>query len=158
MQCLQGAADSHFFLGRTFEAMACWTLMLELDPDDNQGIRYDLMLCLASFGDHKGYQELEKQFNDDASAAAAFNRVLHLFAAEGPGPKALQALQVARSANKFVVPLLLKSEPPLYRVSGYALGSEEEAISYLDKAHMVWSVVPDAKDRLKKVAAKAGGK
>lgn len=154
MRCLQGAADCQFFLGRVFEAMAIWTLMLELNPNDNQGVRYNLMLSLAGFGDHEQFEQLNKQFSDDASAAAHFNRVLNLFTKHGPGPQALQALQVARSKNKFVVPLLLKSDLPPYGVSGYTLGSEEEAIAYMDKAHMVWSGVPGAKDWLKRVAGK----
>lgn len=154
MQCLQGAADSQFYLGRVLEAMALWSLMLELNPNDNQGVRYDLMLCLAGLGDHAEFDKLEKQFDDDASAAAYFNRVLNLFTLHGPGPQALQALQTARAQNKFIVPLLLKPDAPAYSVSGYTLGSKEEAIAYLDKAHMVWSGVPGAKDWLKRVAGK----
>lgn len=154
MQCLQGAADCQFALGRVFEAIGIWSLMLELNPNDNQGVRYDLMLCLAGLGDTEGYEELEKQYKDDVSAAAAFNRVLHLFKSQGPGPQALQALQAARATNKHVVPLLLKEDPELYAVDGYTLGSKEEAMSYLDKAHLVWSGVPGAKDWLKKVARK----
>jgi tetratricopeptide (TPR) repeat protein len=154
MQCLHGAADCHFALGRVFDAIGIWSLMLELNPNDNQGVRYDLMLCLAGFGDTEGYKELEKQYKDDVSAAAAFNRVLYLFKSQGPGPQALQALQAARAGNKHVVPLLLKQDPKLYAVDGYTLGSKEEAMSYLDKAHLVWSGVPGAKEWLKRVAGK----
>ncbi len=156
MRCLQGAADCQFALGRVFEAMAIWTLMLELNPNDNQGVRYDHMLSLAGLGDHESFEKLDKQFSDDASAAAHFNRVLNQFTKHGPGPQALQALQVARSKNKYLVPMLLKSDLPPYGVSGYTLGSEEEAIAYMDKAHMVWSGVPGAKDWLKRVAGKPG--
>jgi len=152
MQCLQGAADCQFALGRVFEAIAVWNLMLELNTNDNQGVRYDLMLCLAGFGDTESFEELEKEYKDDVSAAAAFNRVLYLFKSQGPGPQTLQALQAARTRNKHVVPLLLKQDPELYAVEGYTLGSKEEAMSYLDKAHLVWSGVPGAKEWLKRVA------
>lgn len=154
MRCLQGAADCQFFLGKVFEAMGMWFHMLELNPNDNQGVRYDLMLSLAGFGDHEQFEQLDKQFSDDASAAAHFNRVLNLFTKHGPGPQALQALNVARAKNKHVVPLLLKKDAPLYGVSGYTLGSEEEAIAYMDKAHLVWSGVPGAREWLKRVAGK----
>lgn len=154
MRCLQGAADCQFFLGRVFDAMGIWNLMLELNPNDNQGVRYDLMLCLAGLRDEDGYQQLRKRFHDDVSAASAFNHALHLFAVQGAGPQALQALQAARAKNKHIVPLLLKKDPELYRSAGYMLGSEEEAMNYLDKAHMVWSGVPGAKDWLKRVAGK----
>jgi tetratricopeptide (TPR) repeat protein len=156
MRCLQGAADCQFALGRVFEAMGIWNLMLELNPNDNQGVRYHLMLCLAGFGDQERFDQLEQQFNDDPSAAAHFNRVLYLYTKHGPGPQALQALQVARAENKHVVPLLLKKDAPLYRVAGYTLGSEEEPITCMDKPHMVWSGVPGAKDWLKRVAGKPG--
>lgn len=154
MRCLQGAADSYFYLGRMIESMAIWTLMLELNPHDNQGIRYDLMLSHAGLRDHDGFEKLDKQFEDDASAAAYFNRVLNLFTKHGPGPQALQALQIARTKNKHVVSMLLKKDPPPIRISGYTLGSEEEAIAYMDKAHLVWSGVPGAMDWLKRVAGK----
>ncbi|MCC6400239.1 MAG: hypothetical protein IT227_05695 [Flavobacteriales bacterium] len=154
MRCLQGAADCQFFLGKVFEAMGMWFHMLELNPNDNQGVRYDLMLSLAGFGDHEQFEQLDKQFEDDASAAAHFNRVLNLFTQHGPGPQALQTLDVARAKNKHMVPLLLKKDAPLYRVTSYTSGSEEEAIAYMDKAHLVWSGVPGAKEWLKQVAGK----
>lgn len=156
MRCLQGAANSEFHLGRIIEAMAIWAFMLNLNPNDNQGVRYDLMLSLAGSGDHASFEKLDTQFKDDDSAAAYFNRVLNQFTKHGPGPQALQALQAARSRNKFVVPMLLNAEAPPYGVSGYTLGSKEEAIAYMDKAHMVWCGVPGAKDWLKRVAGKAG--
>lgn len=154
MRCLQGAADCQFFLGHVFEALGMWFHMLDLNPNDNQGVRYDLMLSLAGFRDHEQFEQLDKQFSDDASAAAHFNRVLNLFTKHGPGPQALQALNVARAKNKHVVPLLLKKDAPLYRVSGYTISSEEEAIAYMDKAHLVWSGVPGAREWLKRVAGK----
>ncbi len=156
MRCLQGAADSQFFLGRVMEAMGIWTFMLDLNPNDNQGIRYDLMPSLGGLRDHDRFEELDQQFADDVSAAVYFNRALNLFTKHSGGPQALRALQLARTKNKFVVPMLLKADMPAYRVAGYSLGTEEEAISYLDKAHMVWSGLPGAKDWLKQVAGKAG--
>lgn len=154
MQCLQGAADCEFFLGRIPDAMAAWHLMLELNPNDNQGIRYNLMLCLAGMCGHEEYEKLHKAYSDDASAAAAFNHVLYLFTKHGAGPQAAQALHAARACNKYVVPLLLKDEPPEYRASGFAIGSKEEAIAYMDKGQLVWSSVPGAKEWLKGVAGK----
>lgn len=154
MRCLQGAADSQFFLGHIYEAMGIWTLMIELNTNDNQGVRYDLMLSLAGLADHESFEKLDKQYKDDASCAAHFNRVLYQFTKHGAGPQALRALQAARSRNKFVVPMLLKEEAPPFGVSGYTLGSKEEAIAYMDKAHIVWSGVPGAKDWLKRVAGK----
>jgi len=156
MRCMQGAADSSFYLGRVVEAVATWTKMLELNPNDNQGVRYDLMLSLAGMHAHKEFEELEKQFEDDGAGAAYFNRALYRFTKEGAGPQVQQALVKAMKANPHVVPILLQRAPDLPMVGSYMLGSKEEAYTYLNKAHMVWWGVPGAMDWLKKAVGKRG--
>lgn len=156
MRCLKGIADSHFFLGRVPEAVGIWEQLLELNPSDNQGVRYDLMLVLAGMRIHDEFEKLEKQFNDDVASATYFNRVLYHFTKNGAGPKAQQALDEAVKANPHVVPLLLQRDPKLRIAPAFMLGSEEEAHSYMDKAHHIWWGVPGALDWLKKVAGKKG--
>jgi tetratricopeptide (TPR) repeat protein len=158
MRCLQGAAESHFYMGNVMEATMIWMELMELNPSDNQGVRFDLMAILAGLRDTEEFEKLDRMFKDDAAAATAFNRALYAFTSDGPGPKAKKMLDEAMRSNKHVLPLLLQNEPDLRHPSSYMLGSKEEAIAYLGIAHMIWHGVPGAIEWLKKVAPTKGRK
>ncbi len=158
MECLKGIAESNFYLGRPVQAMTTWMHMLELNPNDNQGIRFDLMAVLAGFADQEEFPKLDQQFKDDAAAATRFNRALHAFTTKGAGPHAQKLLNEAIKTNKHVVPLLLQRDPELHKPGGYMLGSKEEALSYLATAHMIWWGAPGGIDWLKKSAPVKGRK
>ena len=158
MECLKGIAESNFYLGRPFPAMTTWMHMLELNPNDNQGVRFDLLAVLAGFGDQEEFPKFDKQYENDAAAATFFNRALHAFTTQGPGPQVKKLLDQAMERNAHVVPMLMERDPDLQRPGGYMLGSKEEALSYLSIAHMIWWGAPGAIDWLKKSAPVKGRK
>ena len=75
--------------------------MLELNPNDNQGVRDPLLGLYLTAGDLKGAGRLLKKYEDDALANFAWGRVLERFlAGDRAGAKA--ALEIARAANGHV--------------------------------------------------------
>jgi hypothetical protein len=88
----------------------------EFEPENDQEEAEVVYEAMELEGEDQKELIMDK---DDASCAAHFNRVLYLFTKHGAGPQALQALQAARSRNKFVVPMLLKEEAPSFGGSGY---------------------------------------
>lgn len=149
MRCLERFADLMFWTGHLTEASVIWEDLLKLNPMDNQGVRYPYAALLAATGDTERYNALEKEFGDDASAAAAYNKALFRFATMGPGPQATKALQAAVKNNSHVAPILLAAVPPLEMPYGYMLGSPEEALSYCHYAYALWNGCPGAADWLR---------
>lgn len=142
MRCMERMADLLFWEGHMDVATMLWNDMLKLNPNDNQGVRYYVALMWAAAGEAKEYKAIEKQFGDDATAAAAFTRALHLFTTKGPGPQATKALQEAMKKNAHIVPMLLLPDPPLDMPYSYMLGSPEEALNYGYFGHVIWHGCP----------------
>lgn len=162
----QIAADGEFW--RTIEtrpymrareglAMVLWGLreraaaiehlqaMLQLNPNDNQGLRYRLVSWLLATGDDlalKRAADLLEQFAEDESAFLAYSRLLLTLRTKGPGAAADQALRAAMAANPFVPFYLfgltpMPKQPPDY----YGFGDENEAITYLGEGGLeAWAV------------------
>ena len=53
--------------------------IVEMNPDDNQGIRDLLCSCYFALGDNESVLKLCKKYEDDAMPALMFGRVLVLF-------------------------------------------------------------------------------
>jgi len=62
--------------------------MLDLNPNDNQGIRYFLLALYLTRGDPDGARRLFDQYDDESSALFQWSRVLerHLSQCCGGGP------------------------------------------------------------------------
>jgi len=122
------------------EALTLYRKLMELNPNDNQGIRYQLAGCLyeAECG-----QELEKLLSahkNDPSAALLYTKALHLFREHGPSKPSEKALKDAFKANTNV-PIYLSDivempdEPPAY----IGFGDDNEAIAYvMDQGYLWW--------------------
>ncbi len=127
-----GYADCLNVLKRTDEAITEFEEMLELNPNDNQGVRYILASVLLKRKKYNEYLKLHKKFDDEGSTFWYFNYALYLFATEGATAKTNKALAKANKANKHVLQFMtgqkkLKNEPKDY----YSPGDESEATIYL---------------------------
>jgi tetratricopeptide (TPR) repeat protein len=149
MRCMQHYANRMYELGRLDVSVMIWEQMLELNPNDNQGVRSDLGLFRASAGDVEGFAELERLYPDECCAASCFNRALFTFATKGAGPAATKVLNAAIAENEHVVPMLIAPEPPNELPYSYTLGSKEEAFVYGYRGYVTWMSTPDAVDWLK---------
>ena len=153
--------------GISLDAIKVYERMLELNPNDNQGVRDPLLGLYLETGDLKGARELLEQFKEDASANFAWGRVLEKFLA-GKSDEASAALKKARRTNRYVeLYLTARKSLPKHPPEMYSPGSEEEAalcVGYLSRAWAVhkealfWLLDQLAVDGLLPVPSKAGGR
>lgn len=133
------------------EAIRQYEDLLELNPNDNQGARYELFIVYVESGLFKKAEALLKKYNETTTANGAYNLVLIELLQNGVTNKAKQLLKKAKQQNPYVLDYLLgKKDIPMYLPSHYQLGSESEAIIYADNHWNLWAGNPKLLDFLKK--------
>jgi tetratricopeptide (TPR) repeat protein len=155
MRCLKAYGDCLNLLGDPEAALDVYLRMLELNPNDNQGVR-DLAgaLCLE-LNQLDQFEKLHQQFEDDHSAFHFFNHALFLFLTQGDTEISRAALQKAKSQNKHVLPLFTsRKELPQFPDS-HGVGDKNEAIYYAHIAREVWREKPGAMEWLAKSVYKS---
>ena len=132
--------------GEAAEAVHHYQEMLRLNPNDNQGIRYNLADALLQLGRDREVARLLEEYEEDCSAAWAWSRVLLGFRRNGDCAAARKALAEAVENNPHVPPYLLESKSvPKHLPDYYSPGEESEAIVYADGAAGAWNGTKGAK-------------
>ena len=179
MRARAALADTLVELGEADQAIAEYWGLLELNPGDNQGLRYILASLLLERHDHDRFARLyqfiatpldDEDDEDDEeveppapfdpldpatlsiyeSAYWLYPAALYHFQREGNSARARAALQLARTQNPHVIPLLLgrtvmpREDPPHYRP-----GSFDEAALYVRTGRASWLKTPGAVDWLR---------
>ncbi len=146
-------------LGDPNGAIQHYQELLELNPGDNQGVRYILLNALLQLYRNEEAAALIDTFEDDAFAAWAYNRALLSFRLHGRSDEADAALAAAIKTNEFVPDYLLGDaelpfEDEMPEVHGW--GDEAEAILYAVQAVVLWTQTPGAElwmvEQLEKLA------
>lgn len=121
------------------EAIKEYNELLELNPGDNQGVRYALASLLLFTKNYKQFGKLYQKYTDEQSAFWLFNYALYLFATEEPTPKANKALLLADEANPFVIEFMTQHEKMTSDPEGYySPGDKNEAAYYLMDNFRAW--------------------
>lgn len=142
MRARHGLGEALWAAGDKEGAINNFYEMLELNPGDNQGIRYVLAAKLLDSGRTKELKKLLKTYEDDYSADIQYTRALIAFS-EG----ASNANEIAKEAletNKHVPSILSgkrKSTPPGNYIT---MGGEDEASGYVKIFGGVWKKTPGA--------------
>jgi tetratricopeptide (TPR) repeat protein len=143
MRAYAGVAEVAWQLGDRARAIAIYKDMLRLNPNDNQGVRYQLAIALLEERTSKSQAELAAlldRYRDDVTAHWAYSRTLLLYQQQGKAnDKANWALAKALEANPHVPPLMLGEravprELPEYR----GFGDVNEAVEYVASAFEAW--------------------
>ncbi len=101
--------------------------MLELNPNDNQGIREVLLAIYLTRADLDGARRLFDRYEKDGSAAFRWSRILERHIS-GDEAKAVTLLAEARKDNAFVEPYLTGAKRlPRSLPEYYSPGEESEA-------------------------------
>ena len=106
------------------EAAAEFEGMLELNPNDNQGVRDYLLGIYLALSDLDGAASLYRQYENDVSAVFAWGRVF-LLMLSGRRAEAREALAAAFRNNPWPTKIFFGGKPPEDPLS-YALGDEDE--------------------------------
>ncbi len=132
-------AVSLWSVGRRDEAVGHIKELLQLNPNDNQGVRYTLAGWLAYLGRDAEWQTLLDAYPDDALATWAYHRALAAYRREGDTPHTRALLKEALERNKHVPAFLLGDRPfPPQRPAYYGMGDVNEAVFCAGDAIGAW--------------------
>lgn len=144
MRAQTGLMQCSWAQGNHQEAIDHARELLQLNNNDNQGIRYVLITYLANLG---RYDELENfmngEYKEDGMAEWLYTRVMLSFARTGDTPQTRKLLSVALSSNRYVPYYLLKKKKiPLILPETITVGGQDEAYCYAATNLLAWENVP----------------
>jgi tetratricopeptide (TPR) repeat protein len=130
--------------GLHMDAIRIYERMLQLNPNDNQGVRDPLLGLYLAVNDQAGAGRLLNKYKEDSMANFAWGRVLERLLA-GDHAAARAALEKARKANHFVEQYMTAKMPiPEGLPEMYSPGSKEEAVLCMDAVGFAWAQHKDA--------------
>jgi tetratricopeptide (TPR) repeat protein len=147
MRARAALADALHRAGRIESAAAEVEGMLELNPNDNQGLRYRLLAFYLALGRMDDTRRLLDRYQDEAAynTVFAWSKVLERFLSGKP-EEALEALAVAQKQNAFSKAYLLGHRRlPKNSPDSYAPGSKEEAACFAQDLQSAWRAYPVAR-------------
>ena len=145
MRARAGLADVLWRLKRQDEALEHYREMLRLNPNDNQGIRYLLLVLLLEMEREGEAMALLKQYADEWSAVWLYTRALLEFRKQDASLQANKALADALKENPHVPAYLTgKKRMPNTRPPLIGMGDENEAIAYASDHLNHWRRTPGA--------------
>lgn len=148
MRCLQAYSDCLADIGEYHAAVSIFEEMIKLNPNDNQGVRNQLLLYLIKINEFSKFIKYDKMYKEDDGAFLSFNRVL--FAFKNSSKDLDELLQKAVKSNRFVVPKLIAKTISFNVPETYSLGDESEAKYYCFFAHKIWHETIGAIEWIKK--------
>ena len=139
MRARAGLANTLWDFGKKEDALAHYREMLRLNPGDNQGIRYSLMILLMELNRNDEVDTLLGEHEDDWSSEWRYTQVLRAFQKEGDSPAAQEALEEALEQNPHVPNYLTGAKRIPNRLPELiSPGRESEAVSYASTHLNFW--------------------
>ncbi|MCD6518071.1 MAG: tetratricopeptide repeat protein [Candidatus Aminicenantes bacterium] len=131
--------------GQLKEAIKQAEQMLELNPNDNQGIRDSLLGMYLETGNLKGARKLIKKYPNQIMATFLWGQVLERYLSGKLG-QAAGLYREANSKNPHVFDYLIgrKKYPLKYKQYYYTPGEESEAIQCAEEIGPAWQKHPEA--------------
>jgi len=139
--------------GQHEEACAHYRDLLRLNPNDNQGVRYELANNLLELGHDDELTGLLARYQDDGSATWAYAAALLAFRKGGDDEDARDLLVAAQQINPHVPAYLLGKKKLPRRLPDYiGMGDESEAAAYASSAAGGWKKSTGALDWLRRMS------
>lgn len=144
MRAKKGYAEVCDMLDNMPEAIHHYRELLELNPNDNQGVRDLLLSAYIETMEWKSTEQLIQQYDEDGSASFKYGRVLVEYGLHGISPKLTSLIKEAAAQNPFV-PLYLRGKKQLpYDMPEYiGFGDDREAIVYSFINRHLWLTRPE---------------
>lgn len=142
MRARHALAEDLWFSGLHDEAIGHLREMLELNPNDNQGLRHILLTWLMWTGDDEAARSLLKEHHEEISTFLEFTRALLAFKAKGDSEAARQAAAHAILANRHVGRFLAHPKSCCAMSDFYSPGQENEAAWYAQELGGAWLRAP----------------
>ncbi|WP_052353763.1 tetratricopeptide repeat protein [Neobacillus jeddahensis] len=142
-------AEALSLLGKINKAIQQYEELLELNPNDNQGVRYSLFVAYVDSGHFEKAAKLLHQY-EEPSAQGVYNKVLLELFTNGFTKNAEMLLKNAKQVNRHVISYLTgKKRLPAYPPDFYGFGDENEAIVYADMHLHLWRKIDGLGEWLK---------
>ncbi|WP_160722677.1 SEC-C metal-binding domain-containing protein [Bacillus sp. USDA818B3_A] len=134
-------AEALSLLGNVDQAVRQYEELLDLNPMDNQGVRFSLFVAYMDLGEFNKAHALLEQY-DDETAQHLYNKLLLELYESGFTARAEMLLKGAKKENKHVIGYLTgKKRLPAYPPEYYGFGDENEAIVYADMHLRLWKKI-----------------
>ena len=128
-----------FMNGEVDKSLKIYEDLLELNPMDNQGIRYEISTALLRNKQLSKYESLIKKFEDEDCALWHYNNAIYHFIKTGDSKTSNKALLKAYKSNRHVLDFMLGiKELPHHPPSYIGRGDENEAVAYVYDTWKVW--------------------
>jgi tetratricopeptide (TPR) repeat protein len=155
MRAREMLAHELLALGQMEESAKEFEGMLELNPGDNQGVRYTLLACYLSLNRLAEVRRLFKQFRFDLKYSLMFawgNVLLRWLSPRKAGLE--KALAAARKQNAHAEDYITgKQKLPKQMPPFYSKGSKEEAACFAQDLMRAWAPHPGALEWLRQQSA-----
>jgi tetratricopeptide (TPR) repeat protein len=133
--------------GKFEKAIEEFEFIININPNDNQGVRYLIINCLFALDRPADIFKLDKQYPDDYSVEFLYGKFLAYYLLNEK-EKAKEQFEIAKRAYPFVAEELIKTKhifpadefDTQYGMDGYGypIGSKQEAFDYWDTTKMFW--------------------
>ena len=139
MRAKSGVAGCLYAKNRVNATIEVYREMIELNPSDNQGVRYLLATILLSKKDLSDYESFVKKYEGEDSALWHYNNALYHFKKMGKSAKSDGELMKAYKFNPYVMEFMLGlKELPEEMPQFIGRGDENEAVAYIFDAIHTW--------------------
>ncbi|HFQ14217.1 MAG TPA: hypothetical protein ENK40_05420 [Gammaproteobacteria bacterium] len=139
MRARLGLAQCLWEKGEREVAIGHYQQMLELNPNDNQGIRHILLACLLEEKRHDEADALLAAYADEPSAVWCYSRALLAYRREGDSDHSRACRKAAIEQNKFVPAYLAgRRKLPRYLPDYIGIGDKTEAVAYVFDNRQAW--------------------
>ena len=139
MRAKVGLANCLGVINEVDKAIEIYEELLELNPNDNQGVRYLLLVLLLSKKNLSKFELFMQNNEEENSAVWNYSNALYSYKKNGKTTKANKILLNAFKNNKFVIDYLLgKKKMPNELPQYIGFGDENEAVSYVYDAWQIW--------------------
>jgi tetratricopeptide (TPR) repeat protein len=145
MRAKFGYACTLHELGRLREAVRQYEQLLELNPNDNQGVRYQLIIAHLELGEYEAADKLlNDTYRDECSAEFNYNRILVEYGLHGFSPALSDLFREAVELNPYV-PEYLTGQKRLPRdmPEFFRFGDRDEAVLYAGQYLHLWRRQPE---------------
>jgi tetratricopeptide (TPR) repeat protein len=144
MRAKKGYAETCSLMENLSEAIKHYNELLELNPNDNQGIRDLLLLAYIELEEWTKAADLIKRYDEDHSASFNYNRLLTEYGQHGLSTNMKSLLKQAVKQNPYVHKYLLgKKKIPCNSPDYIGYGDDREAIVYAQNHHHFWQSKPE---------------
>ncbi len=127
-----GLAMQFVALGDDIVAISHFKALLDLNPGDNQGVRYPLLAALLRLDDDEGVATLLEAIGEEGSLAWVYTRALIGFRRRGGDHPEVEALgRGALAANPYVPTLLTLGSPVSRPALFVAMGGPDDAADFV---------------------------